>query len=275
MADVYGLFSPETRADPYPLYRRLRAEDPVHWVEPWGPWVVTRYADVVAALRDPHLSVTGPTATIERLPAIVQEDLRPYFQVMSMALIYSDPPAHTRLRAPLNRAFTPRAVESLRSQIQAIADNLLDAVGSTGRLDVLHDFAHPLAALSGAAMLGVPRDDMATIKRWFDQIFAIFAGDLTDVALRQAARSATFAVLDYFRGILADRRACPREDLLSWLVAPVAANPSGADGNRVIAYDQAPCSLEEEHDESLSEEELLGLCVQMMFSGRESTPQSI
>jgi cytochrome P450 len=275
MADTYGLFAPETRADPYPLYHRLRAEDPVHWVEPWGPWVVTRYADVVAALRDPRLSVTGPTAAIERLPAVVQEDLRPYFNIMSMALIYSDPPAHTRLRAPLNRAFTPRAVESLRPQIQAIADDLLDAVCAAARLDVLHDFAHPLAALSGAAMLGVPRDDMATIKRWFDQIFAIFAGDLTDAAVRQAARSATFAVLDYFRAVLADRRACPRDDLLSWLVAPVAPNPSGADSNGAVAYEQAPRSLEEGHDEPLSEEELLGLCVQMMFSGRESTPQSI
>src|SRR5215216_3533455 len=164
-ADPLNPFAPGVIADPYPLYRRLRAEDPVHWVEPWGPWVVTRYADVVAALRDPRLSVTGPTAAIERLPTTVQEDLQPYFRIMSMALIYLDPPAHTRLRAPLNRAFTPRVVESLRPRIQAIADELLDAVCPAGRLDVLHDFAHPLAALSGAAMLGVPNDDMTTIKR--------------------------------------------------------------------------------------------------------------
>lgn len=251
MSDPYAFFGPQMRDDPYPTYHRLRTEAPVHWVQPFGPWLVTRFADVTAALGDPRLSVTGPTAAICRLPEAVQTDLAPYFHIMSSALIYTDPPEHTRLRSPLNRFVTPRAAESTRPRIARIAGELVDAAGARGELELLRDVAYPLAELAGAALLGVPDDDMGQFRGWFGQLFAIFAGDLNDAGVRGEARAATLALLDYFSGALADRRRAPRDDLLSAL----------ATGDGAAA--------------ALRDDERLGLCVQLLFSGRESTPQAL
>ena len=103
-----------TIIDPYPRYDYLRATDPVHWNEGLRAWLLTKYADVASALRDPSLSADRMGALLGQLPEAAQEKVRPLFRIFSGMMLMSDPPDHTRLRALSNKAFTPRVVERMR-----------------------------------------------------------------------------------------------------------------------------------------------------------------
>src|ERR1700716_2082369 len=157
------LLDPEVLADPYPLYRQLREEQPVYWDPFLHAWVVTRYADVVHVLH--HFSANR-TPTPEHLSTMGLSALNPIAQVMVRQMLFLDPPDHTRLRALASAAFTPRRVELLRSHLQEIMDGLLDAVVSKGRMDVMADFADPAPAIVTAEMLGVPVADQEQLKDW-------------------------------------------------------------------------------------------------------------
>src|SRR5713101_1885879 len=135
---LYHLLDPEVLANPYPLYHRLRNEDPVHWDSFLHAWVVTRYADVVHVLH--HFSANR-TPTPEQLTALNLSALSPIAAVMVRQMLFLDPPDHTRLRALASAAFTPRRVEQLRSHIQEVMDTLLDALVSRGQIDLIADFA--------------------------------------------------------------------------------------------------------------------------------------
>src|SRR5712691_3721544 len=130
---LYRLLDPEVLANPYPLYRRLRTEDPVHWDPFLHAWIVTRYADVVTVL---HRFSANRTPTPEQLAAMGLESLTPIAKVMVRQMLFLDPPSHTRIRGLASQAFTPRRVEQLRAHIQDIMDSLLDAVMGQGRMDV-------------------------------------------------------------------------------------------------------------------------------------------
>jgi pimeloyl-[acyl-carrier protein] synthase len=160
---LYHLLDPEVLANPYPLYDRLRTEDPVHWDPFLHAWVVTRYADVVRVLHD---FSADRTPTPEQLTAMGLSALNPIAQVMVKQMLFMDAPAHTRLRALASSVFTPSKVELLRSHIQEIADQLLDAVEVRGHMDVIADFAEPLPAIVTAEMLGVPVGDHNQLKAW-------------------------------------------------------------------------------------------------------------
>src|SRR5271169_5377111 len=160
---LYHLLSPEVLADPYPLYRRLRTEDPVLWDPFLHAWVVTRYDDVVQVLLD-FSALRTPTP--EQLTDMGLPDLSPIASVMVKHMLFMDPPAHTRLRGLCSQAFTPRRVEALREHIQDIADRLLDDVLSHGEMDLVADFAAPLPAIVTAEMLGVPTSDHRQMKQW-------------------------------------------------------------------------------------------------------------
>src|ERR1700726_1864564 len=122
---LYHLLEPEVLANPYPLYHRLRIEDPVHWDRFLHAWVVTRYADVVTVLQ--HFSAVR-TPTPEQLTALGLSALVPMAEVLVRQMLFMDPPAHARIRSLAAKAFTPRRIETLRSHIQDVSDSLLDAV---------------------------------------------------------------------------------------------------------------------------------------------------
>lgn len=148
-------------ADPYPRYRQMREEDPVHWNQGINCWVLTRYTDGLAALRDQRLSSAQISAFSERLPDAAAEKIQPLTRLFSD--IMSDPPNHTRLSKLANKAFTPRVVERMRSSIQATTDVLLDSIekdgGSHGRFEVIKDLANPLPAIVISEMLGAANRD--------------------------------------------------------------------------------------------------------------------
>src|SRR5260370_30627701 len=160
---LFQLLKPEVLADPYPLYRHLREDDPVHWDPFLHAWVVTRYADAIHVLH--HFSANR-TPTPEQLSAMGLAAMNPIAQVMVRQMLFLDPPNHTRLRALASAPFTERRVERMRSHIQEIMDHLLDAVASNGRMDLIADFASPAPAIVTAELLGVPVEDHQQLKEW-------------------------------------------------------------------------------------------------------------
>ena len=133
---LYHRLDPEVLANPYPLYDRLRTEDPVHWDPYLHAWLVTRYADVVTVLQ--RMSSTR-MPTPKQLTALGLSELNPIAQVIVRQMIFMDPPSHTRLRALCAAAFTPSRAEALRNHIQEITDGLIDAVLPKGRMDEICD----------------------------------------------------------------------------------------------------------------------------------------
>src|SRR5262250_3845185 len=123
--------------DPYPTYHRLRAEDPVHQ-SPLGFWVLTRYDDVSAVLRDPRF-IKEPLAAL--VAARFGADVPPG---LGLSMLDRDPPDHTRLRGLVSKAFTPKALENLRPHIQQIVDGLLAQVEARREMDLIEEFAYPL-----------------------------------------------------------------------------------------------------------------------------------
>src|SRR6266404_580888 len=208
---LYRLLDPEVLANPYPLYQQFRTEDPVHWDPFLHAWVVTRYADVVHVLH--HFSARR-TPTPEQLSAKGLEALNPIAQVMVRQMLFLDPPDHTRLRALASAAFTPRRVEQLRSHIQEVMDTLLDAVVSTGHMDVIADFAGPAPAIVTAELLGVPAADHAELKEW-SQDFAEMLGNFQHNPERfpRVLRSVE-EMSKYFHSAVAEIRQHPREGLI-------------------------------------------------------------
>jgi len=160
---LYHLLDPDVLANPYPLFHRLRNEDPVHWDPFLHTWVVTRYADVLEVL----LTFSADrTHTPEKLKAMGLSEMSPIAQLMVKQMLFMDPPAHTRLRSLASQAFSPARVEVLRSHIREIVNRLLDAVQSKGQMDVIRDLGEPLPAIVTAEMLGVPEEDRHRLKTW-------------------------------------------------------------------------------------------------------------
>ena len=245
---LYHLLDPEVLANPYPLYHKLRNDDPVHWDSFLHAWVVTRYADVVHVLY--HFSANR-TPTPEQLSTMGLSALSPIAQVMVRQMLFMDPPDHTRLRTLASAAFTPRRVELLRSHIQEIMNGLLDAVVSKGRMDVIADFASPAPAIVTAEMLGVPVADQEQLKDWSSD-FAEMLGNFQHNPDRfpRVLRSVE-SMCSYFRSAMRDQQVHPREGLVR---AMMAAEVEGA---------------------KLTEEEIIANLIVTMVGGQETTTNLI
>ncbi|HKF17179.1 MAG TPA: cytochrome P450 [Candidatus Dormibacteraeota bacterium] len=241
MAEVltYNPFLPEAREDPYPQYRALREADPIHRSPFLDMWVLTRYQDVALVLRDHRFS--ADRTRWEGLKAL--EGFEP-----TRSLLGLDPPDHTRLRTLVTKAFTPRVVEQLRPQAQAIVDEALDRAAEQGGMELIEELAYPLPVAVIAKMLGVPPDDWPRFREWsrvlVSSLDPVALPDPEQMAAVQAAQSALF---DYFSGVVAARRRDPRDDLISALIAV------------------------EERGDVLNERELLVMLNLLLVAGHETT----
>ncbi len=157
------LLDPEVSANPYELYRALREYEPVHWDPYMHAWVVTSYSEVVNVLTN-YSSDRAPTA--EYLDRLGLSFMNPFAAMMRQQMLFMDPPMHARLRAICSAAFTPRRVEEMRQVIESVANDLLDKVITSGRMDMITDFAGPLPAIATARMLGVPVEDHKKLGAW-------------------------------------------------------------------------------------------------------------
>jgi len=221
--DLPYLFSRDFYRNPYPVYSALRRHDPVHWDEEHQVWVLTRYADVAAALVNPTLVRGGGEVTVET------DD--PLHRVLTRMMLFSEPPRHTRLRSLANRAFTPRRVEGMRPRIQAIVDELFEAIGGRRELDLIADLAYPLPVIVISEMLSLPRADIDRFKRWSDDVIAYSAGALHMV---EQARTSVIALLAYFKELVDRLQSRPDGTIMSALVEAESAG-SRLDGDELLA----------------------------------------
>jgi pimeloyl-[acyl-carrier protein] synthase len=245
---LYLLLDPKILADPYPLYHRLRVEDPVHWDPFLHTWIVTRYEDVMTVLQ--HFSASR-TPTPEQLAALGLTKLAPFAEVLVRQMLFLDPPAHGRIRLLASKAFTPRRVEAMRSHIQDITDNLLDAVQDGGFMDVIADLADPLPSIVTAEVLGLPPADWKKLTAWstnFAEILGNFQHN-PDGAAR--ALHILEEMTQYFQEAIRDHQQNPRDDLIS-----------------------AFLSAEQEGDR-LTEEEVVANSIMVMTGGQETTTNLI
>jgi len=212
---LHRLMDPEVLANPYPLFHRLRSEDPVHWDPFLHCWVVTRYEDVQRVL---HTFTAARTPTPEQLERMGLERIAPLARIMVRQMLFLDPPDHTRLRRLASTAFTPRRVEGLRSHIRDIANRLVDAVIGSGRMNVIANLAAPLPAIVTAELFGVPSEDHDMLKDWSAD-FAEMLGNFQHNPDRFArALAAAEGMSAYFQEQIIEHRRQPRDGLISALI---------------------------------------------------------
>lgn len=205
---LYHLLEPDVLANPYPLYHRLRTEDPVHWDSYLHSWVVTRYKDVLAVLQN---FSAARTPTPEQLRDLGLSELEPVAKVMVRQLLFRDAPAHTRLRSLAAAGFSACKVEALRHHVQEITDNLIDAVVAKGRMDVIADLADRLPATLTAELMGVPVEDCSQLKEW-SKDFSEMLGNFQHNPGRTAVMLKTVEQMtDYFRHRMRTK-ACPSQE---------------------------------------------------------------
>jgi cytochrome P450 len=247
----YNPRRPEWIADPFPIFARLRDEEPQHWSDALGGWVLTRYRHVRPLLNDPRFSADRITPFRDHLAPDARARVSELLKMLGLWAVFNDPPDHTRRRALLNKAFTSRRVAALRPMIAAIVDHLIDRVAPKGEMDLIADFAYPLPASVIAGMIGVPIDDLDRFKRWSDDIAAFVGSALMSPDKRDRAERGMREIAAYFRGMIAEHRRKPSDDILSALIAA------------------------QEGEARLSEDEIVASSVLLLFAGHETTTNLI
>lgn len=242
---------PEVIANPFPVFAELRRRDPVHWSDVLGGWVLTRYRDVRQVLNDARFSADRITPFRDHLQPDARAQVAALLKTLGLWAVFNDPPAHTRRRALLNKAFTSRAVMALRPLIERIVAHLISRVAPRGEMDLIADFAYPLPASVIAGMIGVPLEDLDRFKTWSDEIAAFVGSALATPDKRERGERGAREMSAYFRGIIADHRRRPKDDILSGLLAA------------------------EEAGIGLSEDELVASCILLLFAGHETTTNLI
>jgi len=244
-----NIASPGHKANPYPFYARLRAESPVHRVtlpDKQTAWLVTRYADVAAALKDERL-VKDKLNALTPGQVAKQPWMPGFLKPLERTMLDVDAPDHTRLRALVHMAFTPRLVEAMTERMQALTEDLLDRLLDPRRprrqVDLIREYALPIPTTIIAEMLGVPVADQHKFHRWSS---AIVSSNATGLGMMLAIPRVV-AFVRYLRKLIASRRASPQADLVSALVS------SGEAGDQ------------------LSADELLAMVFLLLIAGHETT----
>ena len=240
--------TPEGRADPYPRYAALRSQSPVHR-SAFGFWALSRYDDCQHLLRHPGVGkdFSGAVSSLGLSDEQAEEQAR--FRNDRSNMLTTDPPDHTRLRALATRAFTPRTVERLRPSIVALVEDLLDGFGSE-EVDVMDALAFPLPVTVIGEMLGVPAEDRPTLRPLVRSVTAVLELVVTSEAMTEAF-VAEQKLEEYFAGLVAERRAHPRDDLLTKLIEA------------------------EDQGDQLSEHELISTAILLFAAGFETTTHLI
>jgi cytochrome P450 len=248
LSDLYEPWSASFVADPYPAFEVLRRSAPVFFHKPTNQWVISRYADVDALLRDRRLGRSYlHVATHEEFGHVAEpEFLKPFWDLNRAGMLEVEPPVHTRLRRLVSKAFTARMVEGLRPMIRSLAEELVGGLVDKGGGDLIAEVAEPLPVTVIAEMLGIPPAHRHLLRPWSADYCGMFELNPSPETQRTAVRAAV-EFSDYLRDLARARRAEPRDDLISALGRVVD------DGDR------------------LTEDELIGTCVLLLNAGHEAT----
>ncbi len=227
----FDLTSSKVRANPYEVYERLRSKNPIHRMRLINAWALTEYDDAMAILQD-HRRFSSGENKLEYAPYRTMLDL--------------DPPDHTRLRSLVSKAFTPRSVALLGPRIEEIVEELLDDLADKDSFDLISDFAFPFPVIVIAEMLGIPAEDRDKFNVWSNDIALAVEPILSGEEIVRVER-ASDEIIEYFEGIIEQRRRQPRDDMLSALLAA------------------------EEEGDRLTHDELLGTLMLLLVAGNETT----
>lgn len=252
LLDRFDLTSPAFIADPYPVLAELREAAPIFWYEPSQQWMVTRWADVHAALRDRRLGRIYTHRYTHAELGKPEPDPRwsDFIESERWSLLNLEPPDHTRIRTLITKVFTPSAVAALRPQIAAEASTLLAACRERGRFDLIRDYAQPYSVAVICSMLGVPRADTQQLLDWSHAIVKMYELTTTEEQ-KVAANTAAREFIAYVRALIAAKRARPDELLVSQLVAV------------------------EEAGDRLSEDEIVCTTIVLLNAGHEATVNTL
>ena len=211
-------FAPEHRADPHPVYHRLRSESPVQFSAENDSFLCTRWEDCNAVLGDGTFSANPANARrdVPEDSTSLRDQLAETGDVNT--LLFLDPPDHTRIRRVFHRLFTPRAVERLRTFAQAIVDERLDQLLGAGQFDVVHDFGFHLPVTIISELVGVPEADREMLGPWSADASRSLDGDLLIPEELQVCMVAFMQLLNYFNELIEERSAHRGDDLLSHLL---------------------------------------------------------
>jgi cytochrome P450 len=221
-ADWFNVFEPEFRVDPYRYYRRLRQEDPIHWgtsYEPFisGMWHIARYADITRILKDPRFVHQLPSEERAAMVAKLPAEMQLYLTLSGQSLLFADPPAHTRLRGMVSKAFSLRMVEGLRPRVQTVADMLLDEAEARDEMDVINEYAIPLTTTIISEMLGVSGESCPQLVRWAGVLVrALDCKQSPEIYL--PASQVAIEIYTFFQQVALERNREPGEDILSQLI---------------------------------------------------------
>lgn len=248
-AGTYDFFAPEVVADPHPLLRRLRTENPVYWSPQFHGWVLTRYADVLAAARERRLVSPPGTGWLDRLPEELRRQFQPARDALRLWAGLSGEQDHLDFQRALKKYFTPAQVERLRPRVQRFTDELLDTALARGGLEVVEELARPLSASVIGELLGLRVEDRELLLRWSTDIQSFFQH--SDLERMRRGQRSLLEMQDFMRPLVDERRRAPREDLVSVLVS-----------QREGFFAREP-------------EAVVANCVTLLFSGHETTSHLI
>ena len=229
------LGDPALTRNPYPVYQQMQASCPAFQTS-HGTWIVTGFTEVAALVRDTRMAKDfGGLAEILVKRGAAAPTASPLASLFSRWMLFRDPPDHTRLRSLVTKAFTPRIIESKRSEIQQLANQLLDRVASRGSMEAIADFAYLLPFTVIAEMIGLPSEDQPQCRAWTTAVARAMDPVKSDELLAKA-NDAVVRLRDYVMAEVADRRAHPKNDLLSSLL-------SVEDGGQTLSEEDLVCNV--------------------------------
>jgi len=204
--------------DPFPFYRILRKEDPVHWCEYYGAWVLTRYDDIRKCLSDTetfssqgraisHFSTLFTPPEIENLTLLRQQFME--------GLISSDPPDHTRLKRVMLKGIRPMNDDRLKDVVFNLVNDLLSTARNRGKIDAIADFAYPLPIYVTLDVLGVPQSKRDSLKSACEKFLSLSRDPRPSFEIALQSQDGLLEIRTEFARILESRRSQPKRDFIS------------------------------------------------------------
>lgn len=247
----YSPSDPQINANPFPIFKQLQEDDPVHWSNDLQAWVLTRYQDVKKALGDKKLSADRLTPFFKQQNPQERNRIPDLMRYLTLWMVFRDPPDHTRLRSLVNKAFRPKAIAKLRPNIERIVHDLLAQRPTQDRMDLIQDFATPLPAMVIMDLLGVPWQHLPRMKEWSAEIALFIGSARANEQKYEIAQKGALQMSSFFREIVQNREKEPQEDMISALIAA------------------------RDDNQALTEDEVIATCILILFAGHETTTNLI
>lgn len=239
--------NPDFFNDPYPIYDELRQVGPCFYWTQYNMWCFAGHHDVNTILRDRRFGRQMPETDLE---AQAPEHLKPFFAFEANSILELEPPAHTRLRRLINRAFVSRKIETLRPEITSLAHTLIDGFEQQKTCNLITDFAEVIPVFVIAKMLGIPTRHSDQLLAWSHAMVAMYQHNRSR-QIEDDAVKATEEFSQFILDIVTERRANPGDDLISHLIS------------------------QQDKGETLSEKELVATCILLLNAGHEATVHAI